>query len=109
VSPPPDDDHVCGWKAYAKHQELEVAQLKERLAVLEKLAFGKKSEMAPKKASARLPPAVQSPPVPKEEVQAHRQALAALHASHRETDVERVVEPPRASASKSARFRSPGA
>ena len=102
MSPPPDDDHVCGWKAYAGQLEERATELAKhalalegRLAVLEKLAFGKKSEKTPRKAPARLPPPVQSPPVPKEEVKAHRQALSALRASHMETDVERVVVPPR--------------
>jgi len=27
-----DDEHDCGWKAYAKHQEAKLAEVQQKLA-----------------------------------------------------------------------------
>jgi transposase len=51
--PPPDDEHDCGWKAYARAQGAELAELKEKLAALERRFLEKKSE---KRKSSKLPP-----------------------------------------------------
>jgi transposase len=89
VVPPPsdDDDHDCGWKTYAREQERELANLTERLAALERLIHGKKSE---KRKAVKLPPPLPKEPVTRTEQQAKRDALAELRASRMETEVEKV-------------------
>ena len=88
---PPEDDHDCGWKAYARAQEQELLLLKERLAELEKRTYGKKSE---KQKAEKLPPAVPKEPAPRSEQQATRDALASLRSARLETTTTRLtVEP----------------
>lgn len=82
---PPADDHDCGWKAYAEHQERRADKLEERLTALEK-AFKRKSERRKK---SKLPPAVAKQPATPEEKKQTREAMAAL----REAKLETVVEP----------------
>jgi hypothetical protein len=53
--PPPDDDHDCGWKAYAKAQEAKLAEMGEKIAALERRFLEKKSE---KRKGSKLPPPV---------------------------------------------------
>jgi len=59
---PPPDDHDCGWKAYAKAQEqraeaqrVELAELRGKLAELERRFLGKRSE---KRKHSKMPPPV---------------------------------------------------
>ena len=62
-SPPPkDDDHECGWKAYAEAQERFLKEMSEQLesvqaqlAELKRARYGKKSE---KRKSPKMPPPV---------------------------------------------------
>jgi len=55
--PPPDDDHDCGWKAYAKAQEQALATLASKVAELELRVRGHKSERRKKsKMPAPIPP-----------------------------------------------------
>jgi transposase len=84
---PPDDDHDCGWKAYAAAQEQKLAELTEKLAALERRLFEKKSERRP---SSKLPP-----PLPKvkrtaEQARQSRQQNAALRDASVETEVTPV-------------------
>ena len=58
--PPDDDEHDCGWKAYAKAQEskldeqnAKLAQLTEQMAEMQRRLFGKKSE---RQKASKLPP-----------------------------------------------------
>lgn len=53
--PPPDDEHDCGWKAYAKAQEAKLAEMGEKIAALERRFLEKKSE---KRKGSKLPPPV---------------------------------------------------
>jgi len=81
---PPDDDHNCGWKAYAAAQEQKLAELTEKLASLERRLFEKKSERLP---SSKLPP-----PLPKgkrtpAEARQARKDNAALREASVQTDV----------------------
>lgn len=78
---PPADDHDCDWKAYAQ-------SLEERLAALEKKAFGKKSE---KRKASKLPPAVSPRPVSQDEQKRRREALAELREAHLETEETKVA------------------
>lgn len=50
--PPPDDDHDCGWKAYAKAQEQALAKLEAKVADLELRVRGHKSE---RRKTSKLP------------------------------------------------------
>jgi hypothetical protein len=38
--PPDDDDHNCGWKAYAKAQDAKLAAVMARIEDLERRAAG---------------------------------------------------------------------
>lgn len=87
MAPPSDDDHDCGWKTYATEQERELASLKERLAALERVLHGRKSE---KRKAVKLPPPLPKEQTTRTEQQAKRDALAELRASQMETEVEKI-------------------
>jgi hypothetical protein len=53
--PPPDDEHDCGWKVYAKAQEAKLAEMGEKIAALERRFLEKKSE---KRKGSKLPPPI---------------------------------------------------
>lgn len=91
---PPADDHDCGWKAYAEHQERRAAQLEDRLTALEK-AFKRKSERREK---SKLPPAVAKKPATSEEKKQTRRAMAELRDTKLETVIEQLPVPPSACA-----------
>jgi hypothetical protein len=55
LSPPADDGHECGWKAYAKALDEQLAEMREQLATLERRVLGKKSE---KRKSGKMPPPI---------------------------------------------------
>jgi len=55
--PPDDDDHECGWKAYAKAQDAKLATLTDKLAALERRVLGHKSE---RRKTNKLPPPVET-------------------------------------------------
>ena len=61
VPPPDDEEHDCGWKAYAKAQEEALEQLREQLASvradLEQLRRGHRSEKRGR--GQKLPPPVE--------------------------------------------------
>ena len=59
--PPPDDEHDCGWKAYAKAQEAKLAEMGDKIAALERRFLEKKSE---KRKGTKLPPPVPPSPDP---------------------------------------------
>lgn len=85
---PPEEDHDCGWKTYARAQEQELLLLKERLAALEKGAFGRKSE---KQKAEKLPPPLPKEPMPRAEQKAARDALSELRASRLETSTTKLT------------------
>jgi transposase len=59
--PPPDDEHDCGWKAYAKAQEAKLVEMGDKIAALERRFLDKKSE---KRKASKLPPPVPPSPDP---------------------------------------------
>jgi len=89
--PPEDDDHNCGWKAYAKTQDAKLAALMAKVEDLERRVKGHKSE---KRKGAKLPPPTAPERPTKEETVAKRAALAELRASKLETEITPVAVPP---------------
>src|SRR4030095_11677905 len=55
---PSDDDHDCGWKAYAKEQDQKRAALMAKLEELERRVAGHKSE---KRKRSKLPAPIPPP------------------------------------------------
>lgn len=88
--PPDDDDHDCGWKAYAKAQDAKIAALMARMEDLERRAAGHKSE---KRKTSKLPPA--TPPIrPEPEATvAKRAAEAELRHAQLQVEVTDVPVP----------------
>jgi transposase len=88
--PPDDDDHDCGWKAYAKAQDEKLAKVLARLEDLERRAAGHKSE---KRKSSKLPAAtLPSKPTPSETA-AKRAAAAELRHAKLEVEVTPLPVP----------------
>lgn len=88
--PPGDDDHDCGWKAYAKAQDAKLTELSAQLEALRRRVFGKKSE---RRKGMKLPP-----PLPKkataEETAKKRADALELRRAKLETEVVPVSVPP---------------
>jgi transposase len=80
---PPDDEHDCGWKAYAKAQDKKLAAMMTKLEALERRVAGHKSE---KRKGAKLPPPIPPAPADPKETAAKRAAAAELR------DAKLVVE-----------------
>ena len=85
--PPPDDDHDCGWKTYAKAQEEKLALVMARLEALELQRRGHRSE---KTKSSKLPPPVAAEPVDPAVTKQKRAERSALRDLRMETEVEKV-------------------
>lgn len=83
--PPPDDEHDCGWKAYAKAQEQALAALTAKVAELELRVRGHKSE---RRKQSKLPPPV--PPKSDPVVTATKRAEAAEFRSKLTTETVHV-------------------
>lgn len=95
MTPPPNDDHDCGWKANAKHQEEKLSELqqqhiamKAKVEQLALLANGHKSEH--RKTSKKMPPPVKAKPELQETLD-KRKALAELR--NTEVKTETLVIP----------------
>ncbi len=81
---PPDDEHDCGWRAYAAAQEQKLAELTDKLAALERRLFEKKSER--RLTSKRPPPLPKTKRTP-DEARQKRKDNAALRDARVETEV----------------------
>jgi transposase len=79
---PPDDDHDCGWKTYAKAQDEKLAQMETKLAELERRFLSKKSE---RRKASKLPPPLPLKADP-EETKKKRSQNSALRADTVETE-----------------------
>jgi transposase len=88
--PPDDDDHDCGWKAYAKAQDEKLAKIMAKLEDLARIVAGNKSE---KRKSVKLPPAAPAVPADPATVAAKRAANAAIRDAKLETEVTPVKVP----------------
>lgn len=84
--PPPDDEHDCGWKAYAKAQEAKLVEMSEKIAALERRFLEKKSE---KRKGTKLPP----PVPPKTDPAAAAKARAKTQEFQASLDTEIVPVP----------------
>jgi transposase len=84
--PPSDDEHDCGWKAYAKAQDAKLVEMADRLAALERRLLEKKSE---KRKGSKLPP----PIVPKKDPAAAANARAKTEEFQARLDTELVPVP----------------
>lgn len=87
LAPPDDDDHDCGWKAYAKAQDRKLAEVMARLEELERRAKGHKSE---KRKRSKLPAPVPAPAIEPEETAAKRAALAELRDAKLDVELTQV-------------------
>ena len=88
--PPADDDHDCGWKAYAKAQDAKLAELTSKLDELQRRVFGKKSE---RRKPTKLPPPVPAKPTV-EETARKRADARDLRDAKLETEIVPVPVPP---------------
>ncbi len=86
---PPNDDpeHGCAWREYAIHLAEKLGALESKIAILERAAFGKKSEK-----TGKMPP-IARPAKTKDETTARRNELALLRAERTET-VEKTARVP---------------
>lgn len=58
---PPSDEHDCGWKDYAKAQAAALAEVREQLAEVKRMLYGRKSEK--RRATTKLPPPLPPDPI----------------------------------------------
>ncbi len=82
--PDDDDDHACGWKAYAAAQDQKLSELTEKLAALERRLFDKKSERRP---SSKLPPPLPKAKRTAEQARQARKDNAALRDASVTTEI----------------------
>jgi transposase len=87
---PPDDDHDCGWKVYAKDQEARLAKVNARLEELERRLIGHKSERRKK---SKLPPATPQSKSASAEIAAKRAAAAELRDAKLEVEITTIAVP----------------
>lgn len=89
MAPPDDDDHDCGWKAYAKAQDEKLALMMREIEEMKRRFLSKKSE---KRKSKKLPPPLPTKADPSE-TKKKRAELAALRESAVETEVVPLAVP----------------
>ena len=94
--PPPDDEHDCGWKAYAQAQAEKLTELTDKLntvtaklEALEKLSKGHRSERRKRK---KMPPPI-APLSDPEETANKRRAAEELRRTKLETEIVPVPVP----------------
>lgn len=90
LAPPDDDDHDCGWKAYAKAQDKKLATLMARVEDLERRAAGHKSE---RRKRSKLPPPTPPAKANPEDTAAKRAAAAELRNARLEVEVTSAPVP----------------
>jgi transposase len=86
LAPPSDDDHGCAWRDFAGHLEGELAEMKAKIAILER-AFAKRSEKTGKM------PKIPRPPRTPQETADQRVEQALLRAERVVTEEVSVVVP----------------
>lgn len=97
--PPADDEHDCGWKAYAKHQQAKLDELSAKLATvtakLDELTLRSKGHQSERRKSKKMPPPV-APKVNPEDTERKRKEGADLRNTKLETELVPVPVPPEA-------------
>lgn len=88
--PPPDDDHDCGWKAYAKAQDAKLTELTAKLEEIERRFLAKKSE---RRKASKLPPPLPTKSTAAEAAEKRAEAKA-LRDAKLETEIVPVPVPP---------------
>lgn len=88
--PPGDDEHDCGWKAYAKAQDAKISALMAKVADLELRVRGHKSE---RRKSSKLPPPVPPTPADPKATAEKRRETMAMRDARLETEVVPVPLP----------------
>lgn len=91
MAPPDDDDHDCGWKAYAKAQDKKLADVMAKLEELERRVH--KSE---KRKRSKLPPPTPPSKAVATETMAKRAAANELRDAQLETELTAIPVPPSA-------------
>jgi transposase len=96
LAPPPDDEHDCGWKVYAKAQGEKLAELTDKLsavtAKLEELEKRSKGHRSERRKSKKMPPPV-APKNDPEETAKKRHAAEELRRIKLETEIVPVPVP----------------
>jgi transposase len=94
VAPPPEDDHDCGWKAYAKAQNTQLnavlAQLATVTSRLETLELQRRGHRSEKTKASKLPPPIAAEPAAPEATKQKRAERSALRDLQMKTEVEKV-------------------
>lgn len=88
--PPGDDDHDCGWKAYAKAQDAKLAEMTAQIAALQSRVFDKKSE---RRKTSKLPPPLPNKSTAAEAMKKRAEAQT-LRDAKLETEVVAIPVPP---------------
>jgi transposase len=88
LAPPDDDDHDCGWKAYAKAQDKKLVDMMQKLEELERRIH--KSE---KRKRSKLPPPTPAPKANPVETLSKRAAAAELRDARLETEFTAIEVP----------------
>jgi transposase len=88
---PPDDDHDCGWKEYAKALASKMETLAARVEELELRARGHKSE---KRKSSKLPPPVIPTKADPSDTSKKRAAAKELRDAMLQNEITPIVVPP---------------
>ncbi len=87
---PPDDDHECGWKAYADDQRKQLDAVKAQLEDLKRLVAGHISE---KRKRPKLPPPIAPIKPDASATAAKRSAIAELRGATVETEITQLEVP----------------
>lgn len=95
--PPPDDEHDCGWKTYAKAQQAQLNELTEKLKVvtakLDDLERRKRGHQSERRKRPKMPPPVSVRADPSE-TEKKRRAAQELRNARLETEIVPVPVPP---------------
>lgn len=90
MAPPADDDHDCGWKAYAKAQQTQIQELTEKLAAVtakvDELSKRRKGHQSERRPRPKMPPPV-PPKSDPAEAAAKRRAAAELRNTSVQTEI----------------------
>jgi len=88
LAPPDDDDHDCGWKAYAKAQDKKLADVIAKLELLER-----RVHQSEKRKRSKLPPPTPPSKADSEDTLAKRAASAELRNARLDTELTPVRVP----------------